>query len=236
LLIFSPNAQVILDGTFIKAALEHQMQIKDMIEKIVQGEVILMSTNCVRKELKFLGVTCNRALSFANRQCDTANCHDRPVIAPPSKCISTIIGATNPGRFLVCTLDQGLLNLLEAVPGVPCVTISYAKMSMRSPSAASLASVAFRNAGLRAPVTAEERKLLVSAKEQNGIKKKKKKIKGANPLSVKKAVKAPARQTQPPPDVAEAPKRKARRKPKDKKKKDEGREQDGVAAAADGAS
>ena len=59
------------------------MQIKEMIEKIVQGDVILMSTNCVRKELKFLGVTCNRALSFSNRQCDTANCHDRPIVAPP---------------------------------------------------------------------------------------------------------------------------------------------------------
>ena len=202
-----------------------------MIEKIVQGEVILMSTNCVRKELKFLGVTCNRALSFANRQCDTANCHDRPVIAPPSKCISTIIGATNPGRFLVCTLDQGLINILEAVPGVPCLTISYAKMSMRSPSAASLASVSSRNAGLRAPVTAEERKLLVSAKEQNGIKKKKKKIKGPNPLSVKKAVKSPAQRS--PSDAAqpaEAPKRKARRKPKDKKKKEGS---DGVEVAAD---
>ena len=198
------------------------MQIKDMVEKIVQGDVILMSTNCVRKELKFLGVTCNRALSFANRQCDTANCHDRPIIAPPSKCISTIIGATNPGRFLVCTLDQGLLNLVEAVPGVPCLTISYAKMSMRSPSAASLAAVSARNAGLRAPVTPEERKLLVSAKEQNGIKKKKKKIKGPNPLSVKKAVKALSPQSPaslPAVVPAEAPKRKARRKPKDSKNK-----------------
>ena len=224
--IFDPAEQVILDGTFIKAALEHQMQVKEMIEKIVQGEVILMSTNCVRKELKFLGVTCNRALSFANRNCDTANCHDRPIIAPPSKCISTIIGPTNPGRFLVCTLDEGLLNLVEAVPGVPCLTISYAKMSLRSPSAASLASVAARNAGLRAPVTSEERKLLVSAKEQNGIKKKKKKIKGPNPLSVKKAVK-PQSQARPAAAAAaaaeaaapaEAPKRKARRKPKDKKR------------------
>jgi U3 small nucleolar RNA-associated protein 23 len=197
------------------------MQIKDMIEKIVQGDVILMSTNCVRKELKFLGVTCNRALSFANRQCDTANCHDRPIVAPPSKCISTIIGAANPGRFLVCTLDEGLLNMVEAVPGVPCLTISYAKMSMRSPSAASLTAVSARNAGLRAPVTAEERKLLVSAKEQNGIKKKKKKIKGPNPLSVKKASKAPQQQPPSAPAAAapaEAPKRKARRKPKDKKK------------------
>jgi U3 small nucleolar RNA-associated protein 23 len=231
--------QVILDGTFIKAALEHQMQIKDMIEKIVQGEVILMSTNCVRKELKFLGVTCNRALSFANRQCDTANCHDRPIVAPPSKCISTIIGDTNPGRFLVCTLDQGLLNLVEAVPGVPCLTISYAKMSMRSPSAASLASVSSRNAGLRAPVTAEERKLLVSAKDQNGIKKKKKKIKGPNPLSVKKSVKTPTRPPHAPSDAApspaepaEAPKRKARRKPKDKKQK-EGSRDAGLVAADD---
>ena len=197
------------------------MQIKEMIEKIVQGDVILMSTNCVRKELKFLGVTCNRALSFANRQCDTANCHDRPIVAPPSKCISTIIGAANPGRFLVCTLDEGLLNMVEAVPGVPCLTISYAKMSMRSPSPASLAAVSARNAGLRAPVTAEERKLLVSAKEQNGIKKKKKKIKGPNPLSVKKASKAPSQQPPSAPAAAapaEAPKRKARRKPKDKKK------------------
>ena len=197
------------------------MQIKDMIEKIIQGDVILMSTNCVRKELKFLGVTCNRALSFANRQCDTANCHDRPIVAPPSKCISTIIGAANPGRFLVCTLDEGLLNMVEAVPGVPCLTISYAKMSMRSPSAASLTAVSARNAGLRAPVTAEERKLLVSAKEQNGIKKKKKKIKGPNPLSVKKASKAPQQQPPSAPAAAapaEAPKRKARRKPKDKKK------------------
>ena len=180
-----------------------------------------MSTNCVRKELKFLGVTCNRALSFANRQCDTANCHDRPIVAPPSKCISTIIGAANPGRFLVCTLDEGLLNMVEAVPGVPCLTISYAKMSMRSPSAASLTAVSARNAGLRAPVTAEERKLLVSAKEQNGIKKKKKKIKGPNPLSVKKASKAPQQQPPSAPAAAapaEAPKRKARRKPKDKKK------------------
>ena len=197
------------------------MQIKDMIEKIIQGDVILMSTNCVRKELKFLGVTCNRALSFANRQCDTANCHDLPIVAPPSKCISTIIGAANPGRFLVCTLDEGLLNMVEAVPGVPCLTISYAKMSMRSPSAASLTAVSARNAGLRAPVTAEERKLLVSAKEQNGIKKKKKKIKGPNPLSVKKASKAPQQQPPSAPAAAapaEAPKRKARRKPKDKKK------------------
>ena len=198
------------------------MQVKEMIEKIVQGDVILMSTNCVRKELKFLGVTCNRALSFANRSCDTANCHDRPTIAPPPKCISTIIGPANPGRFLVCTLDEGLLNLVEAVPGVPCLTISYAKMSLRSPSPASLASVAARNAGLRAPVTPEERKLLVSAKEQNGIKKKKKKIKGPNPLSVKKAVKPQPLHLQAQAAAAaapaEAPKRKARRKPKDKKK------------------
>jgi hypothetical protein len=70
-------------------------------------------------------------------------------------------------------------------------------------------------------VTAEERKLLVSAKEQNGIKKKKKKIKGPNPLSVKKASKAPQQQPPSAPAAAapaEAPKRKARRKPKDKKK------------------
>jgi U3 small nucleolar RNA-associated protein 23 len=231
----TPVQQVILDGTFIKAALEHQMQIKDMVEKIVQGDVILMSTNCVRKELKFLGVTCNRALSFANRQCDTANCHDRPIVAPPSKCISTIIGATNPGRFLVCTLDEGLLKLVEAVPGVPCLTISYAKMSMRSPSAASLAAVSSRNAGLRAPVTPEERKLLVSAKEENGIKKKKKKIKGPNPLSVKRPAKASSQLSSTlslDAAPAEAPKRKARRKPKDKKKKQGcGDDGDGVAAA-----
>ena len=211
------------------------MQVKDMVEKIVQGDVILMSTNCVRKELKFLGVTCNRALSFANRQCDTANCHDRPIVAPPSKCISTIIGATNPGRFLVCTLDEGLLKLVEAVPGVPCLTISYAKMSMRSPSAASLAAVSSRNAGLRAPLTPEERKLLVSAKEENGIKKKKKKIKGPNPLSVKRPAKASSQQSSAVSlnaAPAEAPKRKARRKPKDKKKKQgSGDDGDGVAAA-----
>ena len=151
------------------------MQIKDMIEKIIQGDVILMSTNCVRKELKFLGVTCNRALSFANRQCDTANCHDRPIVAPPSKCISTIIGAANPGRFLVCTL-----NMVEAVPGVPCLTISYVKMSMRSPSAA-------RNAGLRAPVTAEERgSCWYRPRSKTGLKRRRRKSKARIPCLSKR--------------------------------------------------
>jgi hypothetical protein len=122
---------------------------------------------------------------------------------------------------LVCTLDEGLLNIVEAVPGVPCLTISYAKMSMRSPSAASLAAVSARNAGLRAPVTPEERKLLVSAREANGIKKKKKKIKGPNPLSVKKPAKSSSQSCRAPSDAASpapavVPKRKARRKPKEK--------------------
>ncbi len=116
---------------------------------------------------------------------------------------------------------------------MPCLTISYAKMSMRSPSAASLAAVSARNAGLRAPVTPQERKLLVSAKEQNGIKKKKKKIKGPNPLSVKRPSKA-AQQQSPAAALAaataEAPKRKARRKPKDKKQKHE--TGDGAASTA----
>ena len=175
------------------------MQIKDMIEKIIQGDVILMSTNCVRKELKFLGVTCNRALSFANRQCDTANCHDRPIAAPPSKCISTIIGAANPGRFLVCTL-----NMVEAVPGVPCLTISYVKMSMRSPSAA-------RNAGLRAPVTAEERgSCWYRPRSKTGLKRRRRKSKARIPCLSKKASEAPSQQPPAAPaaaEPAEAPKR-----------------------------
>jgi hypothetical protein len=183
------------------------MQIKDMIEKIIQGDVILMSTNCVRKELKFLGVTCNRALSFANRQCDTANCHDRPIVAPPSKCISTIIGAANPGRFLVCSL-----NMVEAVPGVPCLTISYVKMSMRSPSAASLTAVSARNAGaLRAPVTAEERgSCWYRPRSKTGLKRRRRKSKARIPCLSKKASEAPSQQPPSAPaaaEPAEAPKR-----------------------------
>lgn len=67
-----PTQQVILDGNFIFAAIKYKIDVRDRLEKLLQGaKVKLYVMRSALKELAAVGTKAQSALDFASTYCET---------------------------------------------------------------------------------------------------------------------------------------------------------------------
>ena len=99
---------------------------------------------CVPKavvsELRALGDPVEEALVFVQTHCevlDDASAAKAAAAGTPADAIRALVGARNPGRYLVATQEEELRTHLRGVPGVPLFHLQRLVLILEGPSAAS---------------------------------------------------------------------------------------------------
>ncbi|NP_001085419.1 UTP23, small subunit processome component L homeolog [Xenopus laevis] len=208
--------QVLLDGTFCQAALKNKIQIKEQLPKYLMGEVQLCTSHCVIKELESLGKELYGAKLIAQRfQVRSCSHFQDPVSG--SACILSLTADNNPHHYFIATQDQELATKVKKRAGVPLMFIIQNTIVLDKPSPKSLARVEAVQSNQLVPE--HQKHSIQHLKHEQGVAKdserkgrKRKRLKGPNPLScMKKKKKVPPQQS-----AASTPsqtKRKRRRKP-----------------------
>ena len=165
--------------------------------KYLDGEVKLLTTPCVVIETETLGHTVFGAMiiikQFAIHQCGHTG---KPV--PGSLCLKSMLGTKNPSRYFIATQDRELQAVAREIPGTPLIYLHQKAPTLEHPSTAS-EHVAHIGMQEKFRVSEDAGKILTTLKKQklgiteinNEERRKKKKIKGPNPLSCKKKQKKP---------------------------------------------
>ncbi|KAL7749247.1 hypothetical protein RI367_005399 [Sorochytrium milnesiophthora] len=188
--------QVVVDGTFTNVALSYSINLPSVLPKTIMGEVRLFTTPCILAELKQLGEAFGPTIG-ANRRFELRKCgHPRGLSA--AECLTQLIGSTNEQRLVIATQDTKLRSTFRNIPGVPLLYLSNSVLVIEPHSAATLDYVARHEQG-KTLVPASEKKQLKVLKSRDapatttttptvpsGKMPARKKVKGPNPLSVKK--------------------------------------------------
>lgn len=190
---FNPPYSVLIDGTFCKAALQYKINIMEQLPKYLDAEVNYFTTKCVLAECEALGTLLYGPLKVL-RQFHVQPCrHDSP--KPPTKCIRSVL-KKNKHKFFVATQDPEFTELLRSLSGVPLLFIAFNTIILESPGEMSKSVANEKLERKLAPTDFAMKQIKELKKETFGEeevkKKKKRKIKGKNPLSCKKKKKRTA--------------------------------------------
>ena len=175
--------QLILDGEFLKTALAQKLYFKEALPNLLGGPVRLFTTGCVLKELQKE----NSPAVFNARRLEQRRCtHEAGTSG--KDCILEIIGPDNKHHYGVCAQQDDLREELREVPGVPLVLLNRGVLVMEEPSKQTLEKAEKINKSKQA-IDEEELKTIakiVPVPEPLKEVKRKKKMRGVNPLSCKK--------------------------------------------------
>ncbi|XP_064625480.1 rRNA-processing protein UTP23 homolog [Lineus longissimus] len=220
---FNPPYNVLIDGTFCKAALSHQVNISEQTPKYLGAEVKFYTTACVKAECKAFGTLLfgpwKILQQFEEKPCGHAN----PV--PASKCLYKLLKRKkNQGKYMLATQDPELSEVIRIRPGIPLLYISHKAINLEKQSNTSQ-EVADRTLHQKLePVTQHKtieklkvKELGESADDSKPKKRKRKGPPGPNPLSCQKK-KRKMTVSSPGPDAATAAAGKKKRKRHKRKK------------------
>ncbi|VDO55462.1 unnamed protein product [Haemonchus placei] len=178
-----PPFRVLVDGTFTNAALANKINLREQLPKYLGGDVEIVTTKCVLAELESLGSPVYGALVIA-RQFDVDVCPHTPS-RPAAECLAHLARRATKGktRYVIATNDDSLSEKLRTIAGTPILYIKYNAILLDRVSEISKNAVDDIHKNELESLKAIKAAVLG---EQTVKKKKKKKIKGANPLSCKK--------------------------------------------------
>ena len=194
---FREPYQVLLDEEIILAAVESKYDIVAGLERTLQGKVKPMVTQCTMEHLyRAKTATAKEAIkiakTFERRRCGHIPPDKETVSA--FECITECVGPTNKNRYCVATQKPKLRAKFRSIPAIPLIYINRSVMIMEPMSKATQQ--------IRAQI--EDAKLTKGLNDASVAKRstdgddesnegsekpsesRKRKIKGPNPLSVKK--------------------------------------------------
>ncbi|WWC72784.1 uncharacterized protein I206_106748 [Kwoniella pini CBS 10737] len=187
--------QLLVSHDVLLESSKSDMDIVKILKDVVQGEIKPMITQCCMEALYALGkdqqATTNIAKTFERRRCNHRTAIDG------NDCLKDMIGQTNKHRYVLASQSLALRTSLENVPGLPIIHFNRTGVLVLSPP--SIATIREKNKN-------EEEKRLKGLREMEGIIDGenvvapnntaisnqpiqgggRKKIKGPNPLSMKK--------------------------------------------------
>ncbi|ELU18872.1 hypothetical protein CAPTEDRAFT_180172 [Capitella teleta] len=177
-----PPFNILLDGTFCKAALSFKINIADQLPKYLDCEVKIKTTQCVIRECKSFG-----PLLFGPwkvlQQFEVEPCKHRDVSG--AVCLRRM--AKKNKKFMIATQDPQLTKVVRSLPGVPLLYISHKAINLEKPSKASQEESELPAEDKELERLKEMKKAILGEEEASPVvTKKRKKPKGPNPLSRKK--------------------------------------------------
>jgi U3 small nucleolar RNA-associated protein 23 len=179
---------VVIDPSFLESTIIAKLNLKKDLSTLLAGRVTPMVTSCVMCHLRKNGRTYTEAL-LLGKSCYRLKCHhDESNPLSAEDCIISQVGQENVRHFMVATQADSLKARARVVPGTPVLSIHGKLLMLESPSDESREAAQHREAKRKLPKLAEAveggQSSDESADESGALKKKKKrKIKGANPLS-----------------------------------------------------
>ncbi|XP_057296768.1 rRNA-processing protein UTP23 homolog isoform X2 [Hydractinia symbiolongicarpus] len=186
---FHEPYQILIDLTFCQFALMYKINIKEQIPKYIEGESQLFTTKCILDEGKLLGPQLHGAhlvcKQFKLRKCT----HNEPVSA--QECIQSMIGEDNNHHLFVASQDNELRNVLRKIPGVPLLHIHYNTLVLEKPSKFTKREAQQIDSSKTSTSEYEKScikrlKQMKSIEEPKEWRRKNRKMKGVNPLAMKK--------------------------------------------------
>ncbi|KAJ3375831.1 Small subunit processome component [Allomyces arbusculus] len=198
---FREPYQLVVDGTMVHVALQFRIDLRSVVPSTLAAETKLFTTPCIIAELRSLGEDYLGAVLASNRF-EARRCgHAKGTSA--AQCLKDLVGTDNPHHLMIGTQDAALRAHLRTVPGVPLMYLSSSVLVLEPHSPETLERVKDQE---RAKVHASAKELdkLQKKAEADGVvtpadsarpigaMPKRKKVKGPNPLAVKKKTKVPA--------------------------------------------
>jgi len=202
---------ILVDGTFCQAALQSKINLREQLPKYLGTGVEIFTTKCVLEELKLLG----HELYGALRVCENfevVKCPHNPIRTAAS-CMERLgRRSKNPThqKFIIASQDEQLLFNLRDFGGIPLMSIRFNAICLEKPSKES--------ENVQKEDLHEFKTLEALKKASNGEKeeptRKRKKIKGPNPLSCQKKKKRPndPKPVETKPEVTKKPARRRKKK------------------------
>ncbi|KAK6906425.1 hypothetical protein I203_100410 [Kwoniella mangroviensis CBS 8507] len=207
--------QILVSHDVLLESSKFNMDIVKVLGDVVQGECKPMITQCCMEALYALGKDHQQITNLA-KTFERRRCNHRTAIEG-NECLKDVIGQTNKHRYVLASQSQALRTSLEIVPGLPIIHFNRTGVLVLSPP--STATIREKNKG-------EEARRLEGLKEMEGVVDGgnvvganqavsqpvigRKKVKGINPLSMKKKKKDKQQQQQ------------QRQQPENQNKKNEG--------------
>lgn len=179
--------QLLVDGTFCYAALKNQVNIADNLSRYLQADLKLLTTQCAIIEAESLGPKVFGALQILKQYAIHKCGHEgKPILG--ADCFLSMVGKTNDKHYIIATQDRDLQKKLKDIAAAPVLYLHQKAPVLEKPSEA---SVQFAQSK-RSCLSEWEKTAVEVLKKESGIceeetkRPKKKKKKGANPLSCKK--------------------------------------------------
>uniref|UniRef100_A0A0M3IP47 rRNA-processing protein UTP23 homolog n=1 Tax=Ascaris lumbricoides TaxID=6252 RepID=A0A0M3IP47_ASCLU len=178
---FEAPFRVLLDGTFAMAALKNKINLREQMPKYLNEEVEMCVTKCVLHELEQLGSALYGALHIC-KQFTVVQCPHEPMRSA-SDCLRHMARRMkNRTKYFIATQDNILADSLRQIPGTPILFIKYKGILIERVSTATLQEMERPKDELDA-IKALKKQIMG---DEVMKKRKRKKISGPNPLSVKK--------------------------------------------------
>lgn len=182
--------QVLVDGTFCRAALNCKVNISEQLPKYLDAEVQLCTTRCVLAECEALGSLLYGPLKILQQYTIVPCKHKRPVL--PFNCLRKMAVATKKGKekYFIATQDENLTERIRHLPGVALLYIAFNAINLEAPSECSRLKATEHIQASMQPA-AHQQSVLNCLKEStfgkcSELAHKRKRVKGPNPLSCKK--------------------------------------------------
>jgi len=191
---FRQPYQVLVSDDFLLELANKQLDVAKQLATCVQGECKPMITQCCVQALYKLGREFQPVTEIA-KTFERRRCNHREAIEPED-CLKDVVGATNKHRYILAVQSPVLLKTLSPIPGLPLIHFNPRHVLVLSPP--STATVRLKN-------KAEEERRLEGGKVMEGMEEGEnvvglgvtvvssaadvrggRKVKGVNPLSVKK--------------------------------------------------
>jgi U3 small nucleolar RNA-associated protein 23 len=183
--------------------------LQDLLSRLLGGDVKLFTTPCISKELKALGPDFAATATTARQQ-QLHKCEHTPP-QPPSDCLLAAVAGGNKQHWWVATQDKALQAELAGMQAVPVLFASVNGLHLAEPPEQAKAAIAAGHAAAQAlprhELASEPLRDLAELrpKDESWKKFRRKKVKGPNPLAVrKKQTKQQQQQQQQQPGVSGA--------------------------------
>ncbi|KAI7848244.1 Fcf1-domain-containing protein, partial [Circinella umbellata] len=176
--------QILVDAEFCKEAAKQKLDINVEFEKTFQDQTRHFITECSVQELRRHNQGSFEAQQIA-KQFERRRCPHTHAPIASTDCVAQVVGPTNEYNYIIASQDEALREKLRAIPGIPMVYVKAHMVVMEHMSIATKRLLEEKEAEKKGLSTREKNqvsKMLHSGEELP----KKKKVKGPNPLSVKK--------------------------------------------------
>lgn len=189
----SPPYDVLCDGPIIFQSLKNDLYLKRSLPKLLGAPAYPVVTECVVRELRRLGDDFTNAAIFAKRVKRVPCVHDGK--ADVAECLLSHLRSPSHAAFVLATNDPEASQKAARVPGVAIVSIlNQKKLILQAPSLATINYVKRSQKTKIHSLSDSDRALVQEVKAAEDslrkgriVRKKRKRAKGPNPLSVKKS-------------------------------------------------